>query len=127
MATEKRRIMVIDDEAGFTSLLKLNLEKTGRYEVHSENNGARSLESAREFQPELVLLDVVMPGADGGDVLTRFKADERLKQVPVIFLTATMSPDAVAARGGVIGGIPVIAKPVDVKKLVRQIDAALNP
>ena len=127
MATGKRRILVIDDEVGFTALLKLNLEKTGRFEIRTENDGTRSFQAARDFRPDLVLLDVVMPGMDGGEVLAQLRADDKLKQIPVIFLTATMSPEAVAARSGAVGGIPFVAKPVDLKKLIRLIEDTMQP
>ncbi len=126
MATTPR-IMVIDDEAGFTDLLKMNLEKKGRYEVNVQNDPAQALEVARSWQPNLILLDVVMPGMDGGEVLARFQAEETLRDVPVIFITATMSDRGVKDRKGTIGGRPFVAKPIDFKKLARQIDENLRP
>ena len=68
MDTQPRRILIVDDEAGFTRLLKLTLEGTKRYVVKEENDGSRALATARIFRPELVLLDIVMPKMDGGDV-----------------------------------------------------------
>src|SRR2546423_5120830 len=64
MIMSKRRILVVDDETSITRLLKLNLEQTGSYEVREENLGARVLEAAREFKPDLVLLDVMMPRSE---------------------------------------------------------------
>ncbi len=126
MAKEVSKIMVVDDEVGFTKLLKMNLEKSGRYEVYAENSGAQALTSARAWQPDLILLDVVMPDVDGGEVLAQLEADDQLKDIPVIFLTATMSRKGIKARGGSIGGQDFVAKPVDFKKLARQIDDTLN-
>ena len=63
----RKRILVIDDEASFTRNLKLNLEETGEYEVREENKGTEGLTAAREFRPDLILLDVIMPDMAGGD------------------------------------------------------------
>ena len=125
MATPPR-IMVVDDEVGFTDLLKMNLEKKGRYEVLAENDGERCVARAREWQPDLILLDVVMPQVDGGQVLAQLQADEQLRNVPVIFLTATISHQGVKDRKGTIGGRPFIAKPVDIRDLSRKIDSLLG-
>jgi len=87
----KKRIMVVDDEPAFVRMMKLVLEKHGPYEVICETNSAQAVETARCCKPDLVLLDVVMPEIDGGDVAARMHADEELKSVPIIFLTALVS------------------------------------
>ena len=86
-----KKVLVIDDEAGFTKLLKMNLEKTGDYEVRIENNSLKALDAAQEFSPDIVLLDIVMPGMDGGDVAAQFQDDPKLRRVPVVMLTALVS------------------------------------
>src|SRR5579884_1535691 len=107
----KKRILVVDDERDMTLLVKLNLQKTGRYEVKEENRATRALATAREYKPDLILLDVMMPEMDGGDVLAQFKDDANLRSVPVIFLTATVLKEEVSSQGGTIGGYPFIPKP----------------
>ena len=89
---EKKRILIIDDEAGFTRMVKLNLEKTGQFEVREENKATYALAAAREFKPDLILLDVIMPSMDGGDVASLIQADRNLRGTPIVFLTATVSP-----------------------------------
>lgn len=69
----KHRILIVDDEHAITRMVKLNLESTGRYEVRGENSSVNALAVAREFRPDLVLLDVIMPGADGGEIAARMK------------------------------------------------------
>lgn len=123
---DKKRILLVDDEVGFTNLVKLNLEKSGRYEVHIENDGVNATTAAREFKPDLVLLDIVMPGKDGGEVLAEMEQEPALNDVPVVFLTATISLKGVEARNGLIRGMPFIAKPVDPKTLMRRIEEELN-
>jgi len=122
---EKKKVLIIDDEASFTRMVKLNLEGTGKFEVATENDAIRGVATAQSFKPDVVLLDVVMPGCDGGEVLAQFRSDGQLSRVPVIFLTATMSPDAMKARSGMIAGRPVVVKPVEAKVLVKQIEKTL--
>jgi two-component system, OmpR family, response regulator len=110
-----------------TLLVKLNLQKTGRFEVREENRALHAIRTAKEFKPELILLDVIMPGMDGGDVLAELKKDANLRLVPVLFLTATVLKEDVDAQGGKIGGYVYIPKPFRIETLVTQIDKALLP
>jgi len=126
MGAEPRRVLIVDDEPGLTYLVRLNLEKSRGYQVQTENDPARSLTTARAFQPELILLGVVMSGMDGEEVLSQLQGDESLRRVPVVFWTASPTAEAVRAQGGTLAGRPVIAKPVDVKKLVRQMEDGLK-
>jgi len=122
---ETKKVLIIDDEPTFTRMVKLNLEKTGKFEVAEENDATRAITTAQSFKPDLVLLDVVMPGCDGGEVLAQIRGDGGLAKVPVIFLTATMSPDAMKARSGTIAGYPVLVKPIEAKQLVKQVEKTL--
>jgi len=112
------RVLIVDDEAGFTRLIKLALEKTGAYLVREENNPRRALEAAREFNPAIIFLDVVMPAVDGGDVAQRIREDAELAQVPIVFLTAIATPDE---SNHPISGFRFLAKPVTVEALIRCI------
>ena len=123
---EKKRILVVDDEVGFTNLVKLNLERTGNFDVRVENSGIRAVETAREFKPDLILLDIVMPDKDGGEVLADLQKEPSMKNVFVIFITATLSIKGVEAHDGVIRGIPVLAKPLEPKKLIKRINQLLD-
>lgn len=120
-----KKILIVDDEASITRLLKLNLEKTGRFTVRTENLGAQCVPAAREFLPDLIILDVMMPDMDGGAVAAELKDDPILKDIPLVFLTAGVKKEEVAARGGVIGGFPYIAKPLNVKGVVSVIEKHL--
>ena len=121
---EPKRILVVDDEGGFTRLLKLTLEGTKKYVVKEENEGMQALSTARVFMPDLVLLDVVMPKMDGGDVARQISADPVLKKTKIIFLTAIVSQKEEASVGG-IGGFPFMAKPVSLDALMKMIDKTL--
>ena len=121
----KKRILVVDDETSITRLLKLNLEQSGHYVVRTENLGAQGLPAAQEFRPDLVLLDVMMPDMDGGDVAAAIQSDPNFHRLPVIFLTAVVKEEEVRARDGVIGGFPYIAKPLNVKGVIAEIEKQL--
>jgi two-component system, OmpR family, response regulator len=125
MNPSKKRILVVDDEAGFTRLLKLNLEQTGSYEVLAENAPDRAVSSARRFKPDLILLDVMMPEMDGGTLAAALRASPSLELVPIVFLTAAVKKEEVVSHRGQIGGFPFIAKPVDLGELVKCIEEHL--
>lgn len=114
-----KRVLLVDDESGFTRLLKLTLEKTGDYVVREENDGTRAWLVAREFAPDIVFLDIVMPKIDGGDVAAQIRSDPALSHVPIVFLTAIVST---REGGQEIGGFPFLAKPVSVDAIKRCID-----
>ena len=112
MKTEKKRILVVDDEAQNTRLLKLYLERTNDYVVREENDASAALTAAEEFAPDLIMLDVMMPDIDGGELAARFQASTKLKTVPIVFLTAAVTKEEVKAGGGLVGGATFLAKPV---------------
>lgn len=126
MSDEKKRILVVDDEPSITRLLKLNLEQTGRYEVRGENDALTALQTAREFHPHLVFLDVMMPHMDGGELASRIQADPQLKSVPIVFLTAAATKSEVYARGGKVGGLPFLAKPVEMSEVLTCLQQNLG-
>jgi DNA-binding response OmpR family regulator len=122
---DKVRILLIDDEPGFTRMLKMNLERRG-FKVMVENNGAYAHTVARDFLPDFIFLDVIMPDVDGGDVAAKIRSDPRFKDVPIVFLTAGVSKESTRVRGNVIGGQTYLAKPVTVDEVVRCIDRELQ-
>jgi len=124
MAT--KRILIIDDEVGFTNLVKLNLEQTGRFVVGVVNESVDAMAVAEEFKPQLILLDVMMPGKDGGELLAELEVNEQLKNVPVLFLTASTMNQLARAEQAVVQGRPVIAKPVLPQELIRRLDEVLG-
>jgi len=121
----KRKILIIDDEPGFTKIVKLTLEASGSYDVHELNDPAMAVEVARQFSPDIILLDIIMPEFDGGDVISQLRADPVLKKVPVLFVTATVRKSEVKAHNGLIGGEFFVAKPVSADVLIRTIEERL--
>ena len=120
-----KKVLVVDDEPSITRLLKLNLEKSGAYFVREENLGARCLMAAREFKPDIILLDVMMPDLDGGDVAAQLRAEPLLSKIPIVFLTAGVKKEEVKAHDGMIGGFAYIAKPIDMNGVLRVLEQHL--
>lgn len=121
----KKRILIVDDEPSITQLLRLNLEKSGLYAVRTENSADRVLGALPEFKPDLILLDVMMPGMDGGTLAEKIRGTRAFRTVPIVFLTAAVKQTELDARNGVIGGFPYIAKPLNVKGVMSIIERHL--
>jgi len=121
---EKRRILIVDDDRDSTHLIKILLEKISHYLVLEENDAAKAHESARDFRPDLILLDIMMPQIDGGDIAAQIDADPGLQRTPIIFLTALVTK-AEAKAGLHIQGHPVLAKPIDIPELINRVEENL--
>ena len=118
----KKRILLVDDEKSFTNLLKLNLEETGNYEVRVENWAEDAYGAAKEFKPDLVLLDIIMPRMPGGNVAAQIKEDPALKDTPIVFLTAAVRKHQVEENEGIICDFPCLAKPATVDMVIEAIE-----
>lgn len=118
-----KRVLIVDDESGFTRLLKLTLERTGRFIVREENDGTKAWLAARDFKPDIIFLDVIMPKIDGGEVAQKIREDPSLANIPVIFLTAIVSA---AEDGHQFGGYPFLAKPVGLATVIACIEKHLG-
>ena len=118
----KKRILLVDDEKSFTNLLKLNLEETGQYEVRVENWAEDAFVAAKEFKPDLVLLDIIMPRMPGGNVAAQIKEDPALKDTPIVFLTAAVRKQQVEQNEGIICDFPCLAKPATVEMVIDTIE-----
>ena len=121
----KTRVLLIDDEPSFTRMLKINLERRG-FAVLVENNGAYAHTAVLDFLPDLILLDVIMPDVDGGEVAAKIRSDPAFKDVPIVFLTAGVSKESTRVKGNVIGGQTYLAKPTTVDEVVRCIEKKLG-
>lgn len=124
---KKKRVLIIDDDREFTGLLNSALEMHKDYEVCVENNPRTAVDTARKFVPDIVILDVVMPEVDGGEVHTQFKADPVLTHIPIIFLTSIVEQSEIDERQGVIGGSYYLAKPVSASRLISAIKEHIRP
>lgn len=118
----KKRILLVDDEKSLTMLLKLNLEETGNYEVRVENWPEDAAPAAREFDPDILLLDLIMPRMPGGNVAALFDADPVLKNIPIVFLTAAVRRSQVEDNDEIICEHPCLAKPATVEEVIAMIE-----
>lgn len=106
-----RRVLVVDDEQSIRLLCRVNLGASGM-DVLEAADGEEALEVARSERPDLVLLDVMLPGLDGWSVARELAADERTSEIPVVFLTARADP-ADRRLGEQLGGVGYVVKPFD--------------
>jgi CheY-like chemotaxis protein len=121
---EKRRILIVDDEPDSTHLVKILLEKTGNYIVLEENDADEAHQSARNFRPDAILMDIMMPKTDGGEVAAQIEADPELRSTPIIFLTALVTEPETKA-GLRVEGHRSLAKPINIPRLIDQIEESL--
>jgi CheY-like chemotaxis protein len=121
---EKRRVLIVDDDPDSTHLVKILLEKTGHYIVFEENDADEAHQSARNFRPDAILMDIMMPKTDGGEVAAQIEADPELRSTPIIFLTALVTEPETKA-GLQIEGHRSLAKPINIPRLIDQIEESL--
>ena len=119
-----KKILIIDDEIHIVELLKFNLENNG-YKVDYSYDGFDGYLKTKEFQPDLILLDWMLPNISGIDLLKKIRSDETLEQIPVIMLTAkNMEEDKL--EGLEDGADDYITKPFSVKEVLARITSVLR-
>ncbi len=124
MATEaRRRILIVDDDPVIVRLLQVNFLIEG-YDVETASRGDEALAKAGEWAPDLVILDVMMPGIDGWEVCRRLKENPQMREVPVIFLSAR-AQDTDRERGYALGVKEYVTKPFDPNQLVEIVRRSL--
>ena len=119
------RVLVVDDEAEIRELCRVNLEFEG-FDVVEAKNGSEAIELARRVRPDLVFLDLMMPGVDGWDVLHALKTDDDLASIPVILLTAKSGEDD-QMRGWQEGILEYVSKPFNPLSLAEWARRAMVP
>jgi diguanylate cyclase (GGDEF)-like protein len=115
-----RTLLYVDDEPDLRLIVQTALNLAQGLTVHTAESGEQGLELARELQPDLLLLDVMMPGLDGPAILVRLRADPSIARIPVVFMTAKATPEN-ARRLRAMGAAAVIAKPFDPMQLSAQV------
>lgn len=122
----KPRILLVDDDVALTRFLRSFLEETRRYEIRTENDSRKVLGVAQAFRPDVVILDLLMPEMDGGELAVCLRTHPTLRNVRIVFLTAIISKDLLGPNGTTIGQHQILAKPVDATELVECIDRELT-
>jgi len=123
MDASKTKILIIDDEKEFTDLLQMNLRIRGPMQLRVVNHSDEAVEVARQFSPDVILLDIIMPAPDGCDVLRTLETDPELKEIPIIIVSALVTNDETTGEPHpMTSGRPVVAKPVKIARLVGAIE-----
>ncbi len=121
----KKRILLLDDEIDFTFILKRLMELSGRYEVRTTVMPGTFLDVARSYKPDLILLDCMMPTLDGGEIAAQLQADPQLRDVPFMFLTATIDAPETRPSRCYEGVKTYLPKTMDWDELFKHIDDEL--
>ncbi len=121
--TKTAKILVIDDESEITQIIEAFLDNAG-YEVATENSSIMGIERAKEFKPDLVLLDIMMPNMDGYEICEELKKTSATASTPVIFLTGKDSRDD-RGKSFQVGGDMFVKKPFSCERLLEIINIVL--
>lgn len=113
-------ILYVEDEPDIRTVAQLALETVGGFTLKVCGNGEEAVKAGPSFNPDLILLDVMMPGMDGPTTLDALRKDPALKDTPVIFMTAKVQPSEVQLYRD-LGALDVIAKPFDPMTLAEQV------
>ena len=122
-AVRTAKILVIDDEPEITEIVEAFLDNAG-YSVKVENHAMKAIETARQLKPDLILLDIMMPGMDGYAICNRIKAEPAMANTPVIFLTGKDSKED-QGRSFQAGGDMFIKKPFSCERLLEIVNIVL--
>src|SRR5476649_21368 len=115
-----KTVLYIDDEPDIRTIVQMALSLTKELTVHTGDSGAQALELARALKPDVLLLDVMMPGLDGPGTLHKMRADPTTADIPIIFVTAKAMPREIA-KFREMGAVGVIPKPFDPMQLINQL------
>ncbi|MBK9201344.1 MAG: response regulator [Candidatus Obscuribacter sp.] len=119
------RIMLIDDDASIRKIAAVTLERVGKWQVKTADGGLSGLAMAAEFKPDVILLDVMMPGMDGPATYKLLKEDPAVTNTPVIFMTAKVQGQELESYSQ-LGVQGVISKPFNPLTLPAEIEALVN-
>jgi CheY-like chemotaxis protein len=122
---ELSKILIVDDEDDIRTVASMALEFGGGFTVEQASNGQQALNDIPVFKPDIILLDVMMPGMDGPEVFRRMKLDDFAKGIPVIFMTAKVQPHEVQGYMN-LGAVAVIPKPFEAMMLASQVTRIWN-
>ena len=121
MCMIKPKILIVDDDARLSTLMATILERAG-YETRQENRSFAALSTAQKFQPDLILLDLNMPGKDGGTVAAEIRMEKPLSQTPIIFVTSLIGK----SEAGICGGDRFLSKPIEPAVLLAAVKQTVS-
>lgn len=121
----KKVVMLVDDNPDLLYSVKKGLESLSNdYEVATVESGRKCLQSLKSIKPDLILLDIMMPGMDGWDTCAKIKSNKKTENIPIVFLTAKTDP--VSKSMGELASADYITKPFDMKDLKKRIDSVIK-
>jgi two-component system, OmpR family, response regulator len=121
---EKKKILIVDDQADFTAIIKYQLEMAGGYEVCAENRALHTLNTAHAFKPDIILLDIFMPDCDGMLIAAGLEVDAQLKSVPIVYYTSLV------AHGELDENAlhhPILSKKAELDELIACLEKYTGP
>ncbi|MCA9289461.1 MAG: response regulator, partial [Phycisphaerales bacterium] len=124
MIRDQKRVLVVDDADDLVELLEYNLARAG-FAVRTASNGREALARITQDPPDLIVLDLMMPGMSGSEVLRRLRADDKTAELPVIILTAK-GEETDQVVGLTLGADDYVTKPYSIQVLMARIDAVLR-
>lgn len=121
----KKVILLVDDNSDLLYSVKKGLESLSKdYEVVTVESGRKCLQSLKRMKPDLILLDIMMPGMDGWDTCAKIKDDKKTENIPIVFLTAKTDP--ISKSMGMLASADYITKPFDMKDLKKRVDSIIK-
>lgn len=129
MAIESRqnkiRVLIVEDDFTLRSMLALLMQSQG-YEVFQEENGGAAVQKVLDLRPDLILLDVNLPGMKGTEICGKVKSDARVKDIPILMMTGEFRETEDKVKGFGLGADDYIVKPVDISILIARVRAILG-
>ncbi|MCP4652004.1 MAG: response regulator [Candidatus Omnitrophica bacterium] len=119
-----KKILLVDDEKDLCTLVKKNLEATGDFEVTTRLDSVGVMEVVKKIKPDVVLLDILLPGKRGNEIAEELRGHPDFKDIPVIFLTGMVRGEEARQADNVIGGKYFVSKPVETSELIAIIKRA---
>lgn len=122
---KNKTILLVDDNPDLLFSVKKGIESLGDdYKVVTAESGKKCLQLLKKFKPDLILLDIMMPGIDGWDTCAKVKEDKKTQDIPIVFLTAKTDP--ISENMGRLASEDYITKPFEMKDLKRRIDSVIK-
>ncbi|MDD5422089.1 MAG: response regulator [Candidatus Omnitrophota bacterium] len=122
---DKRKVLIVDDEEDFLMITKLNLEDSGKYEVMTLSDANGIVAQVNSFEPDVILLDILMPNVGGIDACKALNADPKAKSIPIIVLSA-LGRDDDKLNAYKVGVVDYLVKPIEKDALIAKIEKALR-
>lgn len=122
----KISVLIVDDNPHVCEAMKTNLERTKHFTVHTAQDGRVGLRLAQKIVPDVIVLDIMLPGQSGGQIAEQLRELHSTERIPIIFITGMITKAEIEQRGGEIGGEIFLAKPVSTEELIATIKSVLK-